>query len=186
MIASAKMKLAFTLLSSGLFKETLDELGGIDVQIFNATDKSDYYFLKARSYFDLSDYDRSPAITAVSSAALGIRCIDSAIALNQPGTFRYLELKGLRDLRTGNYTDGETTYVALLKLPALMPHDFAVNACCLSYIYTGKRSAGKIGTIAHQGCHFSTLNRRLRKRWPFTSLRIIFTARAILTMPIYI
>jgi hypothetical protein len=134
LIASAKMKLAFTLLSSGLFKETLEELNGINAQLFNAADKSDYYFLKARSYFDLSDYDRSPDYFTRYDP-MGIRCIDSALALNEPGSFRFLELKGLRDLRTGDYGDGQTTYISLLKLPGLTPHDFAVNACCLSYIY---------------------------------------------------
>jgi hypothetical protein len=51
------------------------------------------------------------------------------------GTLNYLELKGLKDLRTANYEDGRKIYIALLKLPGLSPHDFAVNACCLSYIY---------------------------------------------------
>ncbi len=134
LIASAKMKLAFTLLSSGLFKETLEELNGINVQLFGTADKSDYYFLKARSYFDLSDYDRNPDYFSKYDP-LGIQCIDSALALCKPGTFRFLELHGLKDLRTGDYTDGRKTYVALLALPGLSPHDFAVNACCLSYIY---------------------------------------------------
>ena len=137
LIASAKMKLAFTLLSSGLFKETLEELNGINVQLFDTADKSDYYFLKARSYFDLSDYDRSPDYFTRYDP-MGIRCIDSALALNKPGTFRFLELKGLRDLRTGDYADGRMTYISLLKLPGLTPHQFAVNACCLSYIYQVK------------------------------------------------
>jgi len=137
LIASAKMKLAFTLLSSGLFKETLEELSGINAQLFDAADKSDYYFLKARSYFDLSDYDRSPDYFSRYDP-MGIRCIDSALALNKQGTFRFLELKGLRDLRTGDHADGRLTYIALLKLPGLTPHQFAVNACCLSYIYQVK------------------------------------------------
>jgi hypothetical protein len=137
LIASAKMKLAFTLLSSGLFKETLEELNGINVQLFNPIDKSDYYFLKARCYFDLSDYDRSPDYSTRYDPQ-GITCIDSALALNNPGTFRYLELEGLKELRTGHYTDGQATYISLLKLPGLTPHDFAVNACCLSYIYQVK------------------------------------------------
>jgi hypothetical protein len=55
LIASSKTKLAFTLLSSGLFKETLEELNSINAQQLPANDKVDYYFLKARSYFDLSD-----------------------------------------------------------------------------------------------------------------------------------
>jgi len=137
LIATAKMKLAFTLLSSGLFKETLEELNSINVNVFPAKDKVDYYFLKARSYLDLSDYDRSRDYSA-NYDPKGIKCIDSALALSVPGSFSYLELKGLKDLRNGDFADGKETYASLLKIPGLTPHQFAVNACCLSYIYEVK------------------------------------------------
>jgi hypothetical protein len=139
LIASAKMKLAFTLLSSGLFKETLDKLSDINVRSLPANERSDYYFLKARSYFDLSDYDRNQDFYTIYNPQ-GIQSIDSALTLCKPGSSNYLELKGLRDLRTGNYTDGKTTYISLLNIPGLTPHQFAVNACCLSYIYEVKGS----------------------------------------------
>jgi hypothetical protein len=142
LISSAKTKLAFTLLSSGLFKETLEELNSTNVQVMPATDKIEYYFVKARSYFDLSDYNRSHDYSAIYDPK-GIRCIDSALALCRPGTLSYLELKGLKDLRIGNNEDGLVTYVALLKIPGLTPHQFAVNACCLSYIYEVKGMAGQ-------------------------------------------
>ncbi len=134
LIAGSKIKLAFTLLSSGLFKETLEHLNSIDVAVLPVQDKIDYYFLKSRSYFDLSDYNRNPDFNAIYDPK-GISCIDSALAMCKPGTFNYLELRGLKDLRTGNFNDGQKTYVSLLALPNLNPHDFAVNACCLSYIY---------------------------------------------------
>jgi hypothetical protein len=134
-IASAKMKLAFTLLSSGLFKETLEQLNSINLKPLPTKDKVDYYFLKARSYFDLADYNRSADYTAIYNPK-GNSCIDSALVMCAPGTFSYLELKGLKDLRTANFNDGEKVYVALLNMPNLTPHDFAVNACCLSFIYS--------------------------------------------------
>jgi len=133
-IASSKIKLAFTLLSSGLFKETLEELSGINAKLLPADERVNFYFLKARTYFDLSDYDRSQDYFEIYNPR-GISCIDSALVLCPPGTFSYLELEGLRCLRTGDYDKGRKTYIALLNLPGLSPHDFAVNACCLSYIY---------------------------------------------------
>jgi hypothetical protein len=142
LIASAKMKLGFILLSSGLFKETLEELNSVNLKVLPVNDKVDYYFLKARSYFDLSDYDRSPDYSAIYDPK-GISCIDSALVLCKPGTFNYLELKGLKDLRTANNDDGRQTYIALLKLPGLTPHEFAINACCLSYIYEKSGSPEK-------------------------------------------
>ncbi|RYY36784.1 MAG: tetratricopeptide repeat protein [Sphingobacteriaceae bacterium] len=137
LIASAKMRMAFTLLSSGLFKETLETLNSVNAKPLPDNDKVEYYFLKARSYFDLSDYNRNRDFSAIYDPK-GIACIDSAIALSKPGSYNYLELKGLKDLRTGDYADGEKTYRALLAIRELTPHQFAINACCLSYIYETK------------------------------------------------
>ncbi len=133
LMASAKMKLAFTLLSSGLFMETLQQLNHIPIQLFTDTDKIDYYFLKARTYFDLADYDRSLDYSAIYNP-MGINCIDSALTLCNPGSFSCLKLEGLKDLHAHNYDAGMKKYAALLKSPNITPHDFAVNACCLSYI----------------------------------------------------
>jgi hypothetical protein len=133
LIASARMKMGFTLLSSGLFKETLEVLNSINVAVLSPDEKIGYYFLKARSYFDLSDYNRNIDYWEIYNPR-GISAIDSALVLAKPGTVNYLELKGLQDLRTGNYDDGRRVYTSLLKMPGLTPHQYAVNACCLSYI----------------------------------------------------
>jgi hypothetical protein len=138
-LADAKMSMAFTLLSSGMFKETLDELAQIDLGSLDNKGKTAFYFLKARCYFDLSDYNRNGDFTLIYDP-LGIKCIDSALALNKPGTLEYLELQGLKDLRTGNYVNGEKVYTRLLKLPGLSAHQFAINACCLSFILESKGS----------------------------------------------
>jgi hypothetical protein len=132
-IASSKIKLAFTLLSSGLFREATEQLKGIAVNTLPVQERVNYYFLQARMNFDEADYDHSTDYYQIYNPA-GISYIDSALALCQQGTVSQLQLQGLKDLRTSNYTDGRRTYNALLKIPGLSPHDFAINACCLSYI----------------------------------------------------
>src|SRR5205085_9498596 len=77
-VALAKMDLGFTLISSGMFKETIETLNQIDTHLFPDSSKTDYYYLKARSYLDLSDFDRTSDYSAVYTP-LGIRCIDSAL-----------------------------------------------------------------------------------------------------------
>ncbi|MFI5159594.1 MAG: DUF6377 domain-containing protein, partial [Sphingobacteriales bacterium] len=104
------------------------------VKVFSDSDKIAYYFLKGRSYFDLSDFDRNTDYSAVYDPR-GIACIDSALKLSTPGSFNFLELNGLKALRTKNYRDGVRYYTQLLDLPRLTPHQYAVNACSLSYIY---------------------------------------------------
>ncbi len=133
-VAMAKMDLGFTLISSGMFKETLETLNHIDIHIFPDSSKIDYYYLKARSYLDLSDFDRTNDYSAIYTPR-GIDCIDSALAFCKPGSYYYLTLTGLKDLRTNNYADGTKDYIELLNLSHLTDHQFAVNACSLSYIY---------------------------------------------------
>ena len=132
--AHAKMELGFTLISSGMFKETLETLNQVDIKLFSDSDKIEYYFLKGRSYFDLSDFDRNPDYTSLYNPK-GIQCIDSALSISKPGSYSYLTLNGLKDLRTSDYVAGVKDYTTLLNLPNLTPHQYAINACSLSYIY---------------------------------------------------
>lgn len=136
-MAFAKMELGFTLISSGMFKETLETLNSIDLSLLSTSDKVDYYFLKARSYFDLSDFDRNIDYSAVYNPK-GVQCIDSALSLATPGTYNYFALNGLKYLRNGNFEDGVKNYASLLQLKNLTPNQFAVSACSLSYIYERK------------------------------------------------
>jgi hypothetical protein len=117
-MAFAKMELGFTLISSGMFKETLETLNSIDLQYLSTENKVEYYFLKARSYFDLSDFDRNVDYSAMYNPQ-GIVCIDSAISYAVPGTYNYLALRGLKDLRNGNFASGVKDYTALLQLKIL-------------------------------------------------------------------
>src|SRR6201985_605770 len=73
LVASAQSKLAFTLLSSGLFKETLDELDSINTKALSEDDRIAYYFSKSRCYFDLADYNRSADYSTVYNQK-GIKC----------------------------------------------------------------------------------------------------------------
>jgi len=134
LLSAAKMKLAFTLISSGMFKETIETLDGVNTKLLPEAGKFEYYFLRGRSYFDWSDFDRNLDYTAIYNP-LGIKCIDSAIALSQPGTYNYLVARGLKDIRTRDNADGVKIYTTLLSLKNLTPHQFAVNASSLSYIY---------------------------------------------------
>ncbi|HEY2582672.1 MAG TPA: DUF6377 domain-containing protein [Mucilaginibacter sp.] len=134
LLAAAKMKVGFTLISSGMFEETLETLNSIDINSLPDTARFDYYFLKARSYFDWSDFDRNGDYSAIYNPK-GIKCVDSALALSKPGTYNYLASKGLRDLRIADYPEGVEDYTALLNIKGLTPHQFAINASCLSFIY---------------------------------------------------
>jgi tetratricopeptide (TPR) repeat protein len=134
LIASAKMKVAFSLISAGMFKETLETLNNISLNNLTDSSKAEYYFLKARSYFDLSDFDHNNDYTWLY-VRNGTQCIDSGLAVSKAGTYRFLSLHGLKDLRTGNFPAAVKDYTAILKLPNLTANQYAISACSLSYVY---------------------------------------------------
>src|ERR1700748_3451648 len=51
-----KTRVAFILLSAGMFKETFESLNEINTRLLGDSSKSEYYSLKERAYWDLADY----------------------------------------------------------------------------------------------------------------------------------
>ena len=133
-VAFSQLDMAFILISSGMFKETLETLNKIKLNKLPDSTRVDYYFLKARSYFDLSDFDRNIEYSAIYNP-IGIKCLDTALSICQPGTYNFLAISGLKDLRSANDRLGILHYTSLLRLKNLTRHQFAVNASSLSYIY---------------------------------------------------
>src|SRR5688572_27317201 len=76
-IAYAKTQLGFVLLSSGMFKETLDSLSNLRVSDMPDSIKIDYFFVLARAYYDLGDFDKDRYYTPRYNK-LGTQYIDSA------------------------------------------------------------------------------------------------------------
>ena len=78
----ARLKLAFVLLSSGLFKETFETLDGIRPRRLSPADRQSFYFLKARAYSDLGDFNQDqtyrPALLRPGPAPTPIRPCSSA------------------------------------------------------------------------------------------------------------
>jgi hypothetical protein len=57
LLADAKLKQVFILLSGGMFKETFDSLNAISIQNAGDLVKAEFFTLKARCYYDLGDFD---------------------------------------------------------------------------------------------------------------------------------
>ena len=130
----AKLKLAFVLLSSGLFKETFDVLDGINPGRLTAADKPGFYFLRARAYSDLGDFNQDQFYRpAYYRQALA--CADTALRFCRPGSYDYLSVQEFRAQKTGNLRAGAAVYRQILRLPHLSLHQLAVSASTTAYIY---------------------------------------------------
>ncbi|WP_462267630.1 DUF6377 domain-containing protein [Mucilaginibacter sp.] len=134
-MAVSKMNISFTLLSSGMFKETLETLNEIDIALLNKSNKAAYYFLKARCYFDWGDFNHNTDYSNIYYPK-ALFCIDSALAVSPEHTYNYWALNGLKNMRIQRYTESVEDYLHLLQLPHLTPNQYAVTASSLSYVYS--------------------------------------------------
>ncbi len=136
-IAYAKVELGFVLLSSGMFKETLDSLGTLKVQGLPDSIRLEYYSLLARAYYDLGDFDRDRFFTP-GYTRLGSLYIDSAVRCGQPDSYDVVYLKALRNLKNENTTAALADLNRLLDSYPLTPHQLAVTTSTLSYFYISR------------------------------------------------
>ncbi|MBL0744454.1 DUF6377 domain-containing protein [Chryseolinea lacunae] len=136
-IAYAKVKLGFILLSSGMFKETIDSLGGLQVRGLPDSIRVDYYSILARTYYDLGDFDRDGFYTP-RYTAMGNKYVDSAKALCKPNDYNFLYLSGLKNLKNENTSEALNNLNELMGHYPLTPHQLAVTASTLSYFYISR------------------------------------------------
>jgi len=133
-IAFSRIKFGFILLSSGMFKEAFDSLRIVNVKLLDDPARKEYYFLIARTYYDISDYDNDNYYTPIYNERAG-KYIDSGAALCKPNSFEYLYFNGLKYLKTGNISKAITNLKTLTGGYHLTEHQFAVTASTLSDIY---------------------------------------------------
>jgi hypothetical protein len=136
----ARLKLAFCLLSAGLFKETLDSLSRIDLAGAPDSNKAEYYALAGRYYYDLADFDKD-TYYAPGYNRKGNSYMDSALRLFPAGTFEGAYYKGLKELKSGNWDLAKAAFRGLLGGPDLSLHQIAVTASTLSVIYIHEKQS---------------------------------------------
>jgi len=133
-LATANIKLAFVLLSSGMFNETIDCLDKIRTQYIPAADKSMYYYVKARSYYDLADYcsDRYYAPQYINK---GNYYIDSAIQNCKEDSFEYGYYRGLKYWKSNDEEKASKQFKLTADRSDLTWHERAIATSSLSTIY---------------------------------------------------
>jgi hypothetical protein len=133
-ITYARLKLGFCLLSSGLYKETLDSLNKIDTRGAPDSLRAEYYALMGRYYYDLGDFDND-AYNTPAYTRKGNDYMDSALQLYTPGSARHSYYTGLKEIKSGRGQEALVLLKELLQRPGLSFHELAITASTLSDIY---------------------------------------------------
>jgi hypothetical protein len=147
-IVAARLKLGFSLLSAGMFKETLDSLNKIDIAGAPDSLRAEYYSLSGRFYYDLGDFDND-AYNTPAYTGKGNQYMDSALELYPTASFQYAYFRGLKEIKSGNLTMALAGFKELMNRPGLSWHELAVTASTLSAIYIYNTSTDTaIGLLA--------------------------------------
>lgn len=130
----AGIKLAFVLLSSGMFKETGDYLAVVDVHALPDSARAEYYTLMGRYYYDLSDYS-SDEYFAPEYTRRGNSYMDSALVLFKPHSFNYDYNYGLMYQKKNNLDSARYYYTLTVAHDDLTMHQTAIATSSLGNIY---------------------------------------------------
>ena len=133
-ITYARLKLGFCLLSSGMFKETLDSLNKISIHGAPDSLQAEYYSLMGRYYYDLGDFDNDGYNTP-SYIRKGNLYMDSALQLYPPGSFSYSYYKGLTAIKSNRPSEALADFAQILNKPDLTLHQLAITTSTQSDIY---------------------------------------------------
>jgi len=134
-LAEVQIKMGFTLLSSGLFKESLDILGNIRTENLNPETLKNFYKVIARTYYDLADYDNDEYF-ALKYKRIGNAYLDSALVLMDENTAAYWSAMGLRRMKANDYEGAADAFSFLLSRFSISEHEYAIATSSLGYIYT--------------------------------------------------
>ncbi len=138
-IAQAKTKLAFVLLSAGMYGETNEVIKQINITRLPDSLKAAYYLLRGRYYYDAADYNNDKYYYPVYFKNGG-EYLDSALTLYNPQSFEYIYYNGLRQMKAGELDNAFTNFSLLVNRPNLSEHELALAASTLSYIYFRKEA----------------------------------------------
>lgn len=130
----ARIKMGFTLLSAGMYKETEDTLAALAIHTAPDSVKAEYYSLMGRYYYDLGDFDND-AYHKPAYIRKGNTYIDSAVQYYPPASFSYRYFQGLKLLKSGNKPAAMSYFQQIMARQDLTQHELALTASTLSDIY---------------------------------------------------
>ena len=133
-IAYSKLKLSFTLLSSGMYKEVFDTLRTINLRFLESNQKAEYYTLMARAHFDLADYNQSEFYSP-KNILLANLYLDSALSLYPKNSFEHIYYNGLKFIRARNDLKAAQFLDRLVKNESLTTHERAIATSTYADIF---------------------------------------------------
>jgi len=142
LLSKTKIKEGFVLLSSGLFKEAIDTLNSIDINLLDVHNKYEYYSVKARAFYDLADYTKDQRYN-INYLQKGNQCLEIAISLVKRNTNDYWAAESLQRLKQQDWEGAEKAFSYWVNNFKLPPEYYGIATSSLGYIYSEKGNTDK-------------------------------------------
>jgi tetratricopeptide (TPR) repeat protein len=134
-ISLSKIKMGFTLLSSGMFKESLDTLKSLNSLSMNESLRKEFYNVIARTYYDLADYDNDEYFSEYYRK-IGNQYLDSSISVMEQNTSEYWAAIGLRRMKAEDFEGSADAFNFLISKFNVDDHTYAIATSSLGYLYS--------------------------------------------------
>jgi hypothetical protein len=140
-LQAARIRLAFTLRSAGLFKEAFDTLNVINPRHLAVPDKADFYEMYNIVCIELAEYEPNAYYTPLYLKK-AYAYADTAARYSRPGTYAQLARLLFKAREQHDLAAGQVVYARLRQLP-LTAHQLATTSCNLGRLYerTGQPEA---------------------------------------------
>lgn len=133
-IMYAKLKVSFTLLSSGMYKEAFDSLNTVKLEYMPDSIRFEYHVLRSRAYHDLVAYN-ADTYYATRYLEAGNRHLDSALTLTPISSLDYYYLRGMKKMKEKDIGQAKKDFQVLLDKYHPFSHEYAKTASSLASIY---------------------------------------------------
>ncbi len=132
---NVKIKEGFVLMSSGLFKEAIDSLESIDPIRLPDSSKFEYYAVKARTFYDLSDYTADYRFSQ-NYIQKGNAFLDQALIYVEPNSNEYWNTESLKRLKQEDWEGAKEAFIYWIEHFNLPSHYKAIATSSLAYVYS--------------------------------------------------
>lgn len=130
----AKLQLSFTLLSSGMYKESLDSLHSLILPQVSTQLLIEYYVLMSRCNYELAAYNDTPYYADQYNKRGNIYS-DSAIKLIDKNDLQYYFIRGIKELKEKKFAEAEQDFLYILNNFHPDYHDYAMIVSSLASVY---------------------------------------------------
>lgn len=156
-IAQAQLRLSFMMLSSGMFKETIDLLEGVDYGVMNKEQQAEYFLILGRCYHDLALYVKMPKFSN-SYNRIGNTYVNKGMDLMDSKSLQFHIQKALVFLKADNLTASQKVFESIMNNSSATIHEQAIIHSTIGHIYSLQGEKEKaIQNLAYAGiCDFKS------------------------------